>query len=70
MSKVKEQMLRQQEEEFELDISYAEWLRDNQEPSETEISKMAKEFLEPYNLESFYLFMFSMNNVGYRPKVV
>ena len=37
--KVKDQMIKQQEEEFELDLSYQEWLRDNlQEPSELEIN--------------------------------
>ena len=62
--RVKEQMIKFQEEEFELNLSYAEWLKDNvQEPS-----KMAKEY--SYSLSSFYLFVFSMNNVGYRPKVV
>lgn len=71
MGRIKEQMLLEQEQEYELDLSYAEWLRDNtQESTELDINRMAKEYMEPYNLENFYLYVFSVNNVEYMPKVV
>ncbi|WP_373034911.1 hypothetical protein [Sulfurimonas sp.] len=68
MALVKNQLMKEQEEEFEQELSYQEWLRDNmQESSELEITRMAKEFLEPYTIENFFLYVFSMNNVEYIP---
>ena len=69
MSKVKQQQMMEQEKEFELDLSYAEWLEDNiQEPSEEEIIEMAIDVLSPYTFNNFYLYVSSVNNIEYLPK--
>jgi len=51
MSKSSELYLQEQQEEFELELSYQEWLRDNSmnEPSELELNKMEQDFIiKPY----------------------
>ncbi len=49
MSKVKEQMMQEQEDNFAQDLSYAEWLRDNyRQPTTFEIEVMEKNYyLDP-----------------------
>lgn len=51
MSKLSELYLQEQQEEFELELSYQEWLRDNSmnEPSELELNEMEQDFItKPY----------------------
>ena len=49
MSKVKEQMMQEKEDNFAQDLSYAEWLRDNyRQPTTFEINAMEKNcYLDP-----------------------
>ena len=68
MARVKNKLMLELDQEFCLELSYQEWLDENfSEPSEEEIKKMAKEYLEPYNPESFLLYVSSVNNVEYCP---
>ena len=69
MSKVKEHYMKMQEQEFELDLSYQEWLRENlQEPSESEINEMEEEFLwKPSNRCNRILSDIALNNTDYNP---
>ena len=68
MGQVKNQMMKQQEEEFLLELSYGEWLRDNtEEPSASEIMDMAKEMLSPSAFTEMFWYVYSANNVEYLP---
>ena len=68
MSRVKENYLRQQEDEFALDLSYAEWLRENfSEPSEVELDTMEQDFgKKPYFAENRIITHKPLNNPQYQ----
>ena len=68
MAKVKEQMMKEQELEFEQELSYQEYLLDNfSEPSGVEIINMAREILRPSTFHEMMWSVFAANNVGYQP---
>jgi hypothetical protein len=68
MGKIKNQLLAQQEEEFEFELSYQEYLQDNfSEPSEIEIIEMAREMLSASTFQEMLWHLVSANNIGYRP---
>jgi hypothetical protein len=71
MSKVKEQMLREQEQEFELELSYAEWLRDNEEPYlEAELIEMEEDFINKSSTsENRIITHKPLNNTNYDPRI-
>lgn len=70
MSKIKEQMMQEQEEEFELELSYQEWLRDNiDEPSESELDEMEQDFLTKSNFaRNRIITQRPLNNTNYYPR--
>ena len=69
MSKLSEHYLQLEQEEFELDLSYAEWLEDNiGEPSEKEMTEMARDVLYPYTSNNLHLYVSSVNNIEYLPR--
>ena len=66
MSKVKEYYYRQLESEFELELGYLEWLRDNtSEPDECELHEMEKNFFKESNCLSCN--KITLNNTDYNP---
>ena len=68
MSKVKEAYVKQLEDDFELELSYQEWLRDNfSEPDESEINEMEHDFKKPYYLKNHIIPTRSLNNPNYDP---
>lgn len=69
MSKVKEQMVQEQQDEFELELSYQEWLRDNiDEPSEDELNEMEHDLInKPYFVSNRIITHKSLNNPKYNP---
>jgi hypothetical protein len=68
MGKIKNQLLAQQEEEFEFELSYREYLEANySEPSAIEIIEMAREMLSPSTFQKMLWCVVSANNIGYRP---
>jgi hypothetical protein len=70
MGRVKNQLMMEQEQEFELELSYQEWLRDNSsEPSELEIIDMAREMLSPSTFQEMLWHVISANNPDYRPLI-
>ena len=70
MGRVKNQLMLEQEKEFELELSYQEWLRDNSsEPSESEIIDMAREMLSPSTFQEMLWYLVSANNPDYRPLI-
>jgi len=70
MSKVKEQMMIEQEERFKLDLNYQEWLRDNyRRPNELEIIKMAKEMASPKVATEIFWILFAENCIDYNPNI-
>jgi len=70
MSKIKEHLMLQQEREFELDLSYAEWLRDNvTEPTEEELNKMEQDLSnKPHFVRNQIITQQHLNNINYTPK--
>ena len=70
MSRVSEHYLQLQQEEWELDLSYAEWLRDNvDEPSEDELNEMEQDFLQkPHFVSNRIITHQCLNNINYSPK--
>ncbi len=70
MSKIKEHLMLQQEQEFELDLSYAEWLRDNiEEPTEKELNKMEQDLLnKPHFVSNRIITQQHLNNINYTPQ--
>jgi len=67
MSKVKEQMMREQEQEFELDLSYQEWLMANtEEPSERELNKMEEDFNKSSTVSNRIITHKPLNNTNYK----
>jgi len=69
MSKVKEHYMQQLQDEFELDLSYQEWLMENiQEPSEIELNEMEHDFLtKPHFVSNRIITHKSLNNSNYNP---
>ena len=72
MSKVKEQMMHEQEQEFELELSYQEWLRDNEnEPTEKELDEMEHDYLkQPYFVSNRIITQKALNNSNYIPQEI
>lgn len=70
MSKIKEHLMLLQEQEFELELSYQEWLRDNfSEPSEKELDEMEQDFkLKPHFVSNRIITQQHLNNINYTPK--
>ena len=67
--KVKEFHYQQLENDFELDLSYREWLRDNfSEPSEAELDEMEEEFRNPSTEQNRIIAQKPLNNYNYEPK--
>ena len=70
MAQVKNQMMLEQEQEFELALSYQEYLQeDHNEPTGLEIMEMAKEMLSPSTFSQLFWYVFATNNTEYRPTV-
>ena len=68
MGKVKNQMEVEERQKFYLELCYQEWLQDYKEKArEEKFKRLAKEFLEPYVLENFLLYVGSVNNIEYKP---
>ena len=69
MSKVKEMHIQQLENDFELDLNYQEWLRDNfSEPSELEINEMEQDLInKPHFVENRIISQTPLNNKNYNP---
>ena len=69
MSRVKDQMEQEKQDEFELDLSYQEWLRDNlMEPSESEINEMEEDFLSKSSNRCNHIVSdVALNNTDYNP---
>jgi len=64
--KVKEHYIQEQQREFELDLSYAEWLRDNfSEPSEVELDLMEEDFLQSSSADNQIIAHKPLNNFNY-----
>ena len=67
MSKVKEAYVKQLENDFELDLSYQEWLRDNfSQPSELEVDEMNEE-INPSLASNRIISDKPINNQDYDP---
>lgn len=69
MSKVKEQMIQEQQDEFELELSYQEYLRDNRDkPNEDELNEMEHDCItQPYFGKSRIIAQKPLNNANYNP---
>ena len=68
MSKVKEAYVKQLEDDFELELSYQEWLRDNfSEPDVSEVNEMEQDFLKPYYVKNRIITTRPLNNPNYDP---
>ena len=69
MSRYSEQLLQEQQDEFELNFSYEEWLRDNiMEPSEDELYEMEQDYLtKPYFASNQIITHKALNNTNYNP---
>jgi len=69
MSKVKEAYVKQLENDFELELSYQEWLRDNfSQPDESEVNEMEHDyFKQPYYRKNRIIPTRSLNNPNYDP---
>lgn len=68
MPKLSEHYLQVQEQEFELELSYQEWLRDNvTEPSEDELNEMEEEFSNSSTLSNRIITHKPLNNKHYYP---
>ncbi len=67
--KVKDQIIQEQQDEFELNLSYQEWLRDNlMEPSEGELDEMKQDFQEKSHFVSNRIVTHKpLNNTNYYP---
>lgn len=68
MSKVKEAYVKQLEDDFKLDLSYQEWLRNNfSEPSEYELDEMEEDFIKSSALKNRIIAQTPSNNQDYQP---
>ena len=73
MSKLSEHYLQEQEQEFELELSYQEWLRDNiQAPTSEDLCVMEQEFLNKNShfVKNRIITQKSLNNSNYLPKEI
>lgn len=69
MSKMKNLLMMQEYQEFELELEYQEYLQENfSEPREMEIMKMAKEVLLPSTFSEMFWYVYATNNSDYRPE--
>jgi hypothetical protein len=69
MSKVKEAYVKQLEDDFELDLNYQEWLRENfSEANESELDEMEHDYIKkPYYDKNRIITTRSLNNPNYNP---
>ena len=68
MAQVKNQMMLEEEQELEFELSYREYLQEeNIEPTELAIMEMAKEMLSPSTFSQLFWYVFATNNTDYRP---
>ena len=69
MSKLSEHYMQERENEFELELSYQEWLRDNiEEPTGVELDEMEIDFLtKPTFAENRIITQSPLNNSNYNP---
>ena len=68
MGRVKNQLMQEQEQEFEWELSYQEYLQEKQsEPSIIEIIEMARERLSPSTFQQMLWYVLATNNVDYKP---
>ena len=69
MSRLSEHYMQLQEHEFELELSYQEWLMENiQEPSESELDEMEHDFLQkPHFVSNRIITHKALNNTNYNP---
>jgi hypothetical protein len=67
--KMKDKLLQDQQLEFELELAYREWLRDNfKEPSESDIDNMEQDYIiQPYYRGNRILSERALNNPDYCP---
>ena len=64
-----EELLRAKAEEFELELSYQEWLRDNViEPTTKELDEMEEDFIKSSTVKNRIIALQSLNNIYYNPK--
>ena len=68
--KVKDLMIQEQQDKFELDLSYQEWLRDNlMEPSENELNEMEEDFNKSSAVSNRIITHKHLNNINYDPTI-
>ena len=68
MSKVKEKFTQENIKEFELNLSYQEWLRDNfNQPSEDEINMMEQDCNKSNCINNQIIVTKPLNNEAYNP---
>ena len=68
MSKVKAAYVKQLEDDFELELNYQEWLRDNfSEPNGTELDEMNEDFQKPSLVSNRIIATKPLNNHNYNP---
>ena len=69
MSKVKEAYVKQLEDDFELELNYQEWLRDNfSEPEDLELNEMEHDYIkQPYYRKNRIIATKPLNNHHYNP---
>ena len=69
MSKVKAAYVKQLEDDFELELNYQEWLRDNfSEPDESEVNEMEQDFeIKPHFVSNRIITTRPLNNPNYNP---
>jgi hypothetical protein len=69
--KVKDMYIKQLQDEFELELSYQEWLRDNSsEPSESELDEMEQSLIKrPYFCWTQIISEKALNNPYYNPSI-
>lgn len=69
MGKLSEHYMQVQEQEFELELSYQEWLMENiQEPSENELDEMEQDFNKKSHFgKNRIITQQSLNNPNYNP---
>ena len=69
--RVKEAYYRGLENDFELELGYMEWLRDNfSEPNEDELNEMEKDFTKPSTTSNHIITHYSLipaNNIDFFP---
>jgi len=72
MSKLSEHYMQEQQNEFELELSYQEWLMENiQEPSENELDEMEHDFLtKPHFVKNRIITHRALNNTDYSPRSI